>query len=83
MLTPPWVSAPLPQRLKDKRKDWQFVRFVEMLKRVPINITFIEEIAQMPKYTKYLKEILSNKGKLADFAAIGLNGECSIVVLRK
>jgi len=37
----------------------------------------------MPKYTKYLKEILSNKEKLANFATIGLNKECSTVVLRK
>jgi len=37
----------------------------------------------MPKYAKYLKEILSNKGKLADFATIGLNKECFAIVLRK
>jgi len=37
----------------------------------------------MSKYTKYLKEILSNKGKLANFATIGLNEECFVIVLRK
>ena len=37
----------------------------------------------MPKYAKYLKEILSNKGKLANFAIIGLNEECLAIVLRK
>ena len=37
----------------------------------------------MTKYTKYLKEILSNKRKLADFATIGLNEEGSAIVLRK
>jgi len=54
-----------------------------MLKMVHINIPIIEAIAQMQKYTKYLKEILSNKGNLDDFTTIGLNEECSTIVLRK
>ena len=55
-----------------------------MLQRVHINIPFIEAIARMPKYAKYyLKEILSNKGNLEDFAIIGLNEKCSAIVLRK
>ena len=37
----------------------------------------------MPKYSKYLKDILSNKKKLANFAFVGLNKECSTVVLKK
>ena len=37
----------------------------------------------MPKYTKYLKEIISNKEKLADIAIIGLKEKCFVVVLRK
>jgi len=37
----------------------------------------------MPKYSKYLKDILSNKKKLANFAFVGLNEECSTVVLKK
>ena len=83
VLTPPQVSVPFPQRLKDKSEDRYFARFVEMLKGLHINIPFAEAIAQMPKYAKYLKEILSNKGKLADFATIGLNEECSAVILKK
>ncbi|KAG4953974.1 hypothetical protein JHK87_039568 [Glycine soja] len=48
VLTPPEVGVPFPQRLKDKSKDGQFGRFVEMLKRVHLNIPFIEAIAQTP-----------------------------------
>ena len=58
-----------------------FARFIEMLKSVDINIPFVGAISQMPKYDKYLKETLSNKGKLVNFAIIGLNEECSIVAL--
>jgi len=37
----------------------------------------------MPKYAKYFKEISSNKGKLVYFAPIGLNEECSVMILKK
>ncbi|KAL2975243.1 hypothetical protein AAZX31_14G149800 [Glycine max] len=59
--TPPQVSVLFSQRLKDKSKDGQFVRFIEMLKGVHINILFAEAIAQMKKYTEYLKYIFQIK----------------------
>jgi len=37
----------------------------------------------MSSYAKHLKEILSNKGKLANFGTVGLTEECSAIVLRK
>ena len=37
----------------------------------------------MQKYDKYLKEILSNKEKLTDFATIGLNKECYVIVFKE
>jgi len=37
----------------------------------------------MPKYEKFLKEILNSKKKLADFETIALSGECSAIVLKK
>ena len=79
----PQVSVPFQQRSKDKSEEAQFARSIKMLKMVHINIPFVEAIAQMSKYTKYLKEILSNKGKLMDFAINGLNKECSTIVLKK
>ena len=83
VLIPPHGSVPFPQRLKDKSKDGQFSRFFEMLKRVDNNIPFTQAITQMPKYDKYLKEILSNKEKLTDFATIGLNKECYVIVFKE
>ena len=37
----------------------------------------------MSSYVKHLKEILSNKGKLANFGTVGFNEEYFVVVLRK
>ena len=53
------------------------------MKNVHINLPFIEATSQMPSYANHLKEILSNKGKLAKFFNVSLNEECCDVVLRK
>lgn len=83
VLTPPQVSITFSQRVQDKSEDGQFDKFVKMMKILHINIIFAEAVSQKPKYIKYLKEIISNKGKLADFATIGLNEGCFVVVLKK
>ena len=53
-----------------------------MFKKSLINITFAEALAQMPKYEKFMKDILRNKKKLEDYETVMLN-ECSIVLLNK
>jgi len=69
--------------LKNNVNDPQFVKFLELLKQLKINVPFVEAIAQMPKYAKFLKEILGNKRKLTEFETIDLNEECSSIVLKK
>ena len=52
---------PFPLRLqKDKIKE-QFSRSLDMFKKIQINIPFVEALAQMPNYSKFLKDILSKK----------------------
>ncbi|PNX93836.1 hypothetical protein L195_g016998, partial [Trifolium pratense] len=77
------VSVPFPQRLRNKHHDKQFARFLEIFKKLHINIPFAEAIAQMPKYAKFLKEIISNKKKLEGFETVELTEECSAIVLKK
>ncbi|XP_022876928.1 uncharacterized protein LOC111395153 [Olea europaea var. sylvestris] len=74
---------PFPQRLQRKKLDNQFARFVEIFKKLHINISFADAIAQMPSYAKFLKEILSNKRKLEEREIVCLNEECSVILLRK
>ncbi|XP_073137043.1 uncharacterized protein [Henckelia pumila] len=40
-----------------------------------------EDLAQMPSYTKFVKEILSNKRKLVDFETVKLSEECSLGIV--
>jgi len=37
----------------------------------------------MPKYAKFLKDLLKRKNKLGEISTVPLNGDCSAVVLNK
>ena len=60
------------QRLQKKNLDKKFTKFLEVFKQLHINIPFMEALAQMPTYTKFIKDILSNKRKLEDFETVAL-----------
>ncbi|GJV03068.1 putative reverse transcriptase domain-containing protein [Tanacetum coccineum] len=50
--TPP---VPFPRRLRKEKEEAQQNKFLENLKQLHINLPFIEALAQMPKYAKFLK----------------------------
>ena len=56
--------VPYLQRLKKKEHDQQFRKFLERFKTLHINMPLVECLAQMLKYAKFLKELISNKKKL-------------------
>ncbi|GJX00722.1 DNA-directed DNA polymerase [Tanacetum coccineum] len=47
----------------------------------PLNIPFTEALAQMPKFTKFLKNLLSNKTRLEEACTVTMNERCSVVLL--
>ncbi|CAJ2636204.1 unnamed protein product [Trifolium pratense] len=77
------TPIPFPHRLAKPKTDSQFKKFVELLKQLNITIPFSEAIAQMPTYSKFLKEILSNKRKLDDDIIVALTEECSAIFKNK
>ena len=54
-----------------------------MFKKLHINIPLVEVTAQMPKYAKFLKELISSKKKLQEFETITLSKECSAIISNK
>ena len=58
-------AVPFPQRLQKAKKEEQFSKFLEIFKKIEINIPFADAITQMPNYAKFLKDILSKKKKIA------------------
>ncbi|XP_073019319.1 uncharacterized protein [Primulina eburnea] len=76
-------SLPFPQRVNQLQPDTQFSKFLEIFKKMHINITSAEALAQMPSYAKFLKEIISNMRKLVDFETVKLSEECSAILQNK
>lgn len=74
---------PYPQRLKQEKLDKQFSKFLDVFKKLHINIPFAEALSQMPSYAKFLKEILSNKRKLEEYETVMLTEECSAILQNK
>ncbi|XP_071920585.1 uncharacterized protein [Coffea arabica] len=48
---------PFPQRLKKKAIDEQYQKFVEMLKKLQVNMPFFEVLANILAYAKFLKKL--------------------------
>ncbi|KAJ9162814.1 hypothetical protein P3X46_022558 [Hevea brasiliensis] len=74
---------PFPQRFHKAQLDKQFGKFLEVLKKLYINIPFTDVISQMPSYAKFFREILSNKRRLEDYETVALTEECSAILQNK
>ncbi|XP_038973076.1 uncharacterized protein LOC120105078 [Phoenix dactylifera] len=61
----------------------KFEKFLKVFRQLYINIPFADALAQIPVYTKFLKEIMSKKRKLEDFETIALTEECSAIIHNK
>lgn len=59
------VPIPLfPPRPKVvKKDDGQFIRFIELLKKVKVNIPLLDLLINTTKYAKFIKEVIANKEK--------------------
>ena len=58
----------------------QFSRFLDMFKKIEINIPFFEALAQMLNYTKFLKDILSKKMRFVEEGVVSVTTTCSVVI---
>ncbi|KAM0061597.1 putative aspartic peptidase domain superfamily [Helianthus debilis subsp. tardiflorus] len=76
-------TPPYPGRLMKGKDVEQYSKFLEMLKKLHVNIPFVEALSKMPKYAKFLKDLLTNKKKLEDRTTITLSEKCSVVKKNK
>ncbi|XP_057785208.1 uncharacterized protein LOC131002758 [Salvia miltiorrhiza] len=77
------VTIPFPQRHKKERMKERLSKFLEIFKKVNINVPLVEMLLEMPQYAKFLKDIVSRKKKLGEFETMRLNEECSAILQRK
>ncbi|XP_061368734.1 uncharacterized protein LOC133311675, partial [Gastrolobium bilobum] len=75
--------APYPERFKQDTHKQQYARFLDIFKKLYINIPFVEALANMPNYAKFMKDLLSRKHKLQECQTVTLTEECSAIIQKK
>ncbi|KAK9053220.1 hypothetical protein SSX86_029852 [Deinandra increscens subsp. villosa] len=73
---------PYPNRLREDEEE-QHRKFIDILKQLHINIPIVEALVHMPKYLKFLKNMLSSKKKIRNFPQVTLSEECSSIIQNK
>ena len=48
-------TLPYPQRIKRKKEEAHFEKFMDIFKEIYINILLVEALKQMPNYVKFLE----------------------------
>ena len=74
---------PFSRRQEKPKLEQQFWKFIEVFKKLHINIPLLEALPQMPIYSKFLKEIISQRRKLEDVETVALTEECSAIIQNK
>ncbi|GJY10939.1 putative reverse transcriptase domain-containing protein [Tanacetum coccineum] len=65
------------------RSHFTYFLYLIVQIRILVNIPFIETLEQMPKYAKFMKDLLAQRGRGNEASKITLNERCSSVVLNK
>ena len=60
--------------------DDQFAKFLNMFKKLEINIPSAEALTQMPYYAKFMKDILNKRRKFDEDGEVNLLATCSAVI---
>ena len=82
------VSSPEKRRktyaLVPSRKDKErhLVHFLDIFKKLEITMPFREVLQQLPLYSKFLKDMLTQKSKYVHSDTIVGEGNCSVVIQR-
>ncbi|XP_061365407.1 uncharacterized protein LOC133308738 [Gastrolobium bilobum] len=79
----PYARVPYPQRLKQDIQKQQYTKFLEIFKKLQVNISFAEALESMSNYAKFMKDLLSRKRKLKEGEIVALTEECSAIIQKK
>ena len=74
------LAIPFPQRFQKEKMEEQFSRFLEVFKKIEINLPFSKALIQMPNYAKFIKDILSQKRNFAKEGVENLTATSSAVI---
>ncbi|GKF60764.1 reverse transcriptase domain-containing protein, partial [Tanacetum coccineum] len=61
----------------------QVSKFLKILKQIHFDISLMDALTQIPKFTNVLKDLLKDKEKLEKLANTPINVECSAILINK
>nr|XP_009790997.1 PREDICTED: uncharacterized protein LOC104238360 [Nicotiana sylvestris] len=67
---------PCPQRLQKQKDDAMYKKFLDILSQVRVNLPLVKILQEVPKYARYLRDIVANKRRHTEFETIALTEEC-------
>ncbi|KAI3797875.1 hypothetical protein L1987_33139 [Smallanthus sonchifolius] len=71
---------PYPARLLPHKHAREYGHFLNIFKQRKVNFPFVEDLQHMPKYGKFLKDLLSKMKKLEEVSKVSLSEQSSVVV---
>ncbi|KAL7615119.1 hypothetical protein Lser_V15G05199 [Lactuca serriola] len=77
------TQPPFPSRLAALKKNMEENEILDTFRKVEVNIPLLDEIKQIPRYEKFLKELFTNKRKWKGNEKISMNESASMVLQRK
>ncbi|KAD6454135.1 hypothetical protein E3N88_08841 [Mikania micrantha] len=77
------TRVPYPARLTNQKHAKEYGHFLDMFRQLKINLPLIDVLQRIPKYAKFLKELLKSKDRLGEVANVPLSAGCSAVILNK
>nr|KYP52787.1 hypothetical protein KK1_025322 [Cajanus cajan] len=76
----PVRNLPYPHAPSKKGKERQFLRFLDIIKKLQINIPFTEAMEQIPTYAQFMKELLTKKRRILEEEIVELEAGCSAII---
>nr|XP_009762679.1 PREDICTED: uncharacterized protein LOC104214669 [Nicotiana sylvestris] len=67
-----------PQRLQKQKDGVKYKKFLDILSQVSVNLPLVEILQEVPKYARYLRDIVANKRRHAEFEIVALTEECKV-----
>ncbi|XP_047256135.1 uncharacterized protein LOC124888891 [Capsicum annuum] len=80
-MTPIIIPPPFPQWLKIKRENANLKIFLDKFNNLSINIPLIEALQEMPRFAKFMKELVSKK-HLVEGETIEVTHHYSVIISR-
>jgi len=73
--------VPYPDRLKEDEKEVS--KFMEIFRKLHVNIPFSYLVLKVPRYARYLKEIMASKRKIPQEERVDMTAQCSVILTRQ